>query len=271
MVKNEGDVLKKAMVSTPLREYYNVKNPEDHNIYEVADRQRTMVQHEVFKETLRNFGVDVVDIEELPGHPNSVFTRDAALVTSEGYIKLRMGLKTREGEENWIGEALEERGIPLFGEIEPPGTVEGGDVILAGKVAFLSLSPRTNKEGAEQLSGLLKRIGYEVRVCHLKPPFFHIGSLMSMVGPETVLFCRGNFDKDYFRGFKTIEIDCGEYPGGNVLCLGKGEVVVSMSNRKAVEALYREKYIIHAVDLSEFEKGAGGPTCLVLPLERTPE
>ena len=271
MVRNEGDLLRKVMVSTPVKEYYNVDNPENHNIYEVADRQRAIVQHDVFKETLKSFGVDVIDIEELPGHPNSVFTRDAALVTPEGYIKLRMGLKTREGEEEWLGRNLEEKGVPLFGEINPPGTVEGGDIILAGRVAFLSLSPRTNKEGAEQLSAILKRMGYEIRVSELKPPFFHIGSVMSMVDPGTVLFCRGAFEREYFKGFRTIEIDCGEYPGGNVLCLGRGEVVASMSNRMAVEALYREKYTIHAVDLSEFEKGAGGPTCLVLPVERIPE
>jgi arginine deiminase len=26
--------------------------------------------------------------------------------------------------------------------------------------------------------------------------------------------------------------------------------------------------IVHGIDLSEFRKGAGGPTCLILPVER---
>jgi len=268
MVRNEGDILKKVIVSTPWTEYYNVTNLEEHNIYEVANREKAITQHDTFKNILSNFGVEVIDIEELKGHPNSVFTRDAALVTPEGYIKLRMGLPTRRGEEDWLASVLDSIGIPKVAELTPPATAEGGDIVLAGEVAFISLSPRTNEEGVKQLTETLSRMGYEVRVAELKPPLFHIGSVLSMIGPEHVIYCKGIFPKEFFKGFKKLELECGDFPAGNVLYLGKKEVIVAMDNKIAIEALYREKYTVHTVDLSEFGKGAGGPTCLVLPVER---
>jgi N-dimethylarginine dimethylaminohydrolase len=44
----------------------------------------------------------VIDIPELANHPNSVFTRDTALRTPRGYVKLRLGLESRQNEEEWI-------------------------------------------------------------------------------------------------------------------------------------------------------------------------
>ncbi len=44
----------------------------------------------------------MINIPELANHPNSVFTRDTALCTPNGYIKLRLGLESRQGEEEWI-------------------------------------------------------------------------------------------------------------------------------------------------------------------------
>ena len=43
-------------------------------------------------------------------------------------------------------------GVPCAGAIGGPGTLEGGDVILAGEVAFVGVSSRTNAEGSRQVA-----------------------------------------------------------------------------------------------------------------------
>ncbi len=92
MVKNEGDRLTRVVVSTPGKEYFSPGNLAEHNLTQLADRDLTLAQHDELKTTLRASGAEVIDLPELAGHPNSVFTRDTALATPDGYIRLKMGL-----------------------------------------------------------------------------------------------------------------------------------------------------------------------------------
>ena len=44
--------------------------------------------------------------------------------------------------------------------IHPPGTVDGGDVLVLSRHAFIGLSERTNEAGARQLGAILEKCGY---------------------------------------------------------------------------------------------------------------
>ena len=268
MVRNEGERVRRVIVSTPREEYYRLADPGMHNIAAVADRYRAISQHRRLVDLMRKSGARVVNLKELAGHPNSVFTRDTSLVTPRGYIRLRMGLKTRRGEEEWMAEALDSLGVPCAGVIEPPGTVEGGDVILAGKAAFVSRSERTNSSGIRQLSRLLMGMDYEIRTLDLPPPHLHIGGAMSVVGPTSVLCCRRLFPRVFFEGFDVLEIPCPQATSANVISLGGQTVIAEKSDSRTAQVLARAGYKVHRLDLSEFVKGRGGPSCLILPVDR---
>ena len=102
MLRNEGDSLSRVVVCSPKHEYFHVSDPAAHNIGEIADPETAKRQHDRLKSALAAFGADVVDVPELTDHPNSVFVRDTALCTPEGYVKLRLGLDTRLGEGEWM-------------------------------------------------------------------------------------------------------------------------------------------------------------------------
>lgn len=269
MLKHEGLRMTRVVVSTPTDAYFDVTTHEGANIPELADRQLTIAQHDGLKSLMQQFGCEVIDVPGLAGDPNSVFTRDVALCTPEGHIKLRMGLEARRGEEDWMSEALEALGEPCVAVIEPPGCVEGGDVVLAGEVAFIGLSRRTNAEGAWQMSGLLADMGYDVRTAYLPDEYMHIGGPMSVISSRRVFCCRGVFPEGYFEGFVTIEVDPEGPSTGNVICLAENEVIADASESEAVCRVLESRDVkVHRLDLSEFRKGAGGPTCLILPVER---
>jgi dimethylargininase len=268
MIRDEGERLRRVIVCAPRGEYFKVDQPEIHNIGEPADRKKTVVQHRRLLAVLRQAGARVINLKELPGHPNSVFARDAGLVTPRGYIKLRLGLRTRRGEEDWMASALEKLGVRRLGTVEPPGTVEGGDVIIAGKVAFVGLSERSNRSGVRQLSRFLMGLDYEVRILALPAPHLHIGGAMSVIGPGAVVCCRRIFPKGFFAGFEVIEIPCPEATSANVIALGNGRVVVEKGCPGAAEALKTAGFKVRLLDLSEFVKGRGGPTCLIMPVDR---
>ena len=269
MLKNEGSILKKVIVCTPLHEYYRVSNLVEQHMHEIPDLEPTLYQFEILKSTLAKSGAEIIDASELKNHPNSVFIRDAALCTPKGYIQLRMGLKARRGEEIWAASILDSIGEPCAGRITAPGTVEGGDVILAGSVAFVGLSARTNQQGVRQLSKLLEEMDYEVRTMPIDDTILHLGGIMSAIAPERILCCRDAFPKNYFKNFDTVEIDCTGPSNGNVICLRENEVIAnSVENMETINLLEKSGVRVHPIDLSEFRKGAGGPTCLILPVER---
>jgi dimethylargininase len=268
MLRNEGDRLTRVVVCTPRVEYFDVDDLERHNIAQRADRGLAIRQHDELKSCIMGFGSQVIDVPELAGHPNSVFTRDTALSTPNGYIRLRLGLATRQGEGEWMSRVLDGIGETCVGEIRAPGTVEGGDVVLAGSVAFVGRSIRTNAEGVAQLTALLKDMDYEVRVVDLPDYVLHLDKAMMVVGPGRILFCGDLVPRDLIAGFGPVEITYGGRVTANIICLGDDEVIVERSNREAIERLDALGLVVHALDLSEFVKGTGGPNCLIMPVER---
>jgi dimethylargininase len=258
-------ITNRVIVSTPGKEYFSVSELDKHNITSLSDPEKSLIQHLALTELLIDSGFEVLDVLELKDHPNSVFTRDSSLVTPKGYIKLKMGLESRKGEEEWMAKKLDSLGIKKAGNITGNGTVEGGDVIIHGSIAFVGLSKRTNKEGVNQVSKILNTMNFEVRSVEVPGPFLHLGGAMSILSSNDVLCCQGIFPMDFFNGFNRIEVARDSFVSGNVISLGNYEVMAEKTNISAIEILEHYGYKVHSTDLSEFIKGTGGPSCLILP------
>lgn len=267
---NDGEGMRwqQVVVCVPGPAFFGVgkETLAAHNFRAPVDAARATQQHRALRETLVACGVEVHVLEEPPGYPNAVFTQDVAVGVPAGFIRMRMGLPTREGETAWMAAALTAQGLPEIGRIEPPGTVEGGDVILADDVAFVGLSGRTNAEGVRQISALLARLGYAVRVMPVPPPSLHLGGMMSVIGPRWVLACTEVLPAEGFAGFEVLALPRRDFISGNVITVGAGEVIAEQRNEPAIAVLTRAGVQVHVLDLSEFVKGGGGPSCLILPL-----
>jgi dimethylargininase len=269
VLKNEGDPLKRVVVCTPKKEYARAGNRKEHNIGELGNPAVAIGQHDTLKNTLREFGAKVLDVPELAEHPNSVFTRDTAICTPQGYIKLILGLTTRQGEGAWMAQVLNVLGTPCIGEIKPPGTLEGGDVVLAGDVAFIGQTVRTNEEGIRQFSKIMTPMGYEVRVIRLPETILHLDKAIMVLGTRQVLYCNALISKQDIKGFNGLAIPCRGDTTANIICLGNKQVIVNRSNELVIDLLRNNGYTVHDLDLSEFAKGMGGPNCLIMPIERS--
>jgi dimethylargininase len=267
MLKNEGDRLTRVAVCSPRREYFRVDNLRAHNIREPADPEKARAQHAALTDLLTKSGVEVIDIDEYPGHPNSVFTRDMAVGTPRGYIQASMGIPTRVDEDRWMAAVLNRLGEPSAGAIEPPGTLEGGDVVLAGQAAFVGLTQRTNLEGIRQLTSLLEKMGVEVRVVRLPECYLHLDQTIGVLSPDKLMVCRNVFDEGLFGGYQAVLMPC-QGDNVNFICLGPDEIIVPVSNVPLIEAAARNRVRAHSLNLSEFAKGTGGPNCLIMPIER---
>ena len=271
MLRDESERLRKVVVCTPRHEYSLASSDHKrHNIGALGSPEKAINQHDTLKTALRQFGAEVIDVAELVDHPNSVFTRDTAMCTTRGYIKLRLGLESRQGEEEWMACILDGLGETCVGEIEAPGTVEGGDVVLAGSAAFIGHSLRTNKEGISQLSRILEKTGYEIRVIELPKTILHLDKVLMVLGPGKLLYCSEFVSERDIAGYYGIGVACGGGRTANIICLGDGELIVNRSNSDVIVRLEAENFLVHGLDLSEFAKGMGGPNCLIMPVERSP-
>jgi N-dimethylarginine dimethylaminohydrolase len=92
---------------------------------------------------------------------------------------------------------------------------------------------------------------------------------MMMTGPDSNLYCRELLAPELLEGFDTTVLSCYESATANLICLGPAVCIVDRANFRVIEKLTNAGTTVHALDLSEFTKGTGGPNCLIMPVERS--
>src|SRR5882724_9163974 len=109
------------------------------------DVAKAIAQHKAYQDCLRELGVRVVSLPAEPKLPDAVFVEDPALVFDEVAIISVMGAPSRRLEAKSLAEALSNyRPIKFLTE---PATLDGGDVMRAGRRVFIGSSQRTNRQG----------------------------------------------------------------------------------------------------------------------------
>jgi len=246
------------------------------------DLSRAIDQHDRFIDILRSSGATVY---ELPPDPqttlDSIYVRDAAIVSPAGSILCAMGKAERATEPAAQERAFSGFGLSIAGRITPPGKLEGGDLIwLDERTLAVGRGYRTNAEGVRQLRTL---VGQSVSVIEVPLPHWHgqsdVMHLMSLISPidRDLAVVYSRLLPVPFRewlpehGMRLVEVPDREFEtmGTNVLALAPRRCLMlagSPLTRKALEQSGCEVLEYEGSEISL--KGAGGPTCLTRPLAR---
>ena len=231
------------------------------------DLPRARSQHVVFEKILRKLGCEVQRIPEAHDLPDAVFVQDAALVFDEIAVLARPGAASRRPEVASLEEAIGP--MRPIGRICAPGTLDGGDVAVIGRKVYVGLTPRTNREGAEQLAALLRPHGYSVEQVAVMG-CLHLQTAVMPVADDTILVNRRWVDPGLFGEVECIDIDPDEPFAANALRVGRA-LVYPNTFPKTQAALEARGLRVVPVDLSELAKAEAGVTCcciLVPPLSR---
>jgi dimethylargininase len=151
------------------------------------DGKKAIAQHVAFAELVAASGADILWMEDDgDGLADSMFTHDPSLMTDKGAIILRMGKPARGLEPALHKAAYIKAGIPILGEIQAPGTIEGGDCVWVTKnILAIGRGVRSNQAGIEQMQAMFAPLG--VTVLGFDLPFFHgldaCLHLMSIISP----------------------------------------------------------------------------------------
>lgn len=249
-----------------------------------SDFSRAVDEYDRFLDIIAHSGCEIVSLPPGSGVTlDSIYTRDAAVVGTEGVILASMGKPSRMGEPAAQEHELRRLGWPIAGSIAAPGRLEGGDLVwLDQRTLVVGQGARTNAEGIRQLKALLNGSFDELIVVRLpaytgRHDVMHLMSLISPVDADlAVVYSR--LLPDAFRqtlldrGYRLVDVPDEEYEtmGTNVLALGPSECVMLNGNPKTRAALEKAGAQVHVYDGNEISlKGGGGPTCLTRPLART--
>jgi N-dimethylarginine dimethylaminohydrolase len=246
------------------------------------DLEAALSDSDAFAQVLADHGVG---LDYLPADQNltldALYPRDAAIATDRGMILCRMGKGARSGEPAHHRAFYQAQGIPIAGEIEAPGTLEGGDVAwLDQKTLAVGRGYRTNDTGIAQLGAIL---GSDtdlvvVPLPHYRGPedVFHLMSIFSPVDTDLALVYSPLMPVPFrerlcVRGYQLVEVPDEEFEMGcNVLALAPRVCLAAEGYPRTKRLLEQAGAVVHTYPAGELsEKGHGGPTCLTRPLSRS--
>jgi N-dimethylarginine dimethylaminohydrolase len=239
-------------------------------------------EYEAFEGLLRAAGCS---IDYLPANTeltlDSLYVRDALVVTPRGLVKPRMGKPQRRRESDINATALAATGLTVIGEISGHGKLEGGDLVWLDEHTLLGgIGYRTNQEGLRQLQKLcgpdVNVIGFDLPHFKGEADVFHLMSVLSPVDHDLAIVYEPlmpvrlvEFLKA--RGMAFVNVPETEFQsmGCNVLALGPRVAMMVNANPETETRMRAAGVSVHVIQADEIcRKGEGGPTCLTRPLLR---
>jgi N-dimethylarginine dimethylaminohydrolase len=247
------------------------------------DFARAVDQYEAFLQLLRSTGCEMTLLPKTEDLGlDSIYVRDAAVVCDRGVILCNMGKPQRAAEPAAQETTLRALGCPIMGAIQPPGRLEGGDVVwLDERTIAVGRGYRTNDSGIAQLRAFLDDSIDElitVPLPHWRGAghVFHLMSIISPVDRDVAVIYSPLMPVPFLerlmeRRMTLVEVPENEFESmaANVLALAPRECVMVAGNPVTRARLEAAGAIVIEYEGSEISlKGGGGPTCLTRPLQR---
>jgi len=227
----------------------------------IPDYQKALEQHGRYVDILKECGLHVTILDCDHNYPDSTFIEDVALCTSEFAIITNPGALTRNGEKQGMRQVLQEF-YTLIEEIKFPGTLDAGDVMMAGNHFYIGISERTNHDGAGQLIDFLQKFNMTGSRIPLKK-MLHLKTGLSYLEQNNLLISGEFIFNPEFEKYSRIVVDENEAYAANSLWIN-GKVLVPKGYHATKKKIEKAGYETIETDVSEFQKLDGGLSCLSL-------
>jgi len=280
--------LKRVLIKHPKDAYQSQAKINEQsrqlNYIGAPDYNKAIIDYERFVDFLKSSSIQ---IDYLPKDNitslDSIYTHDPCVITNGGIILCNMGKDLRIPESTSIASFFKSIGVPILGQIEAPGTLEGGDVVwINERTVAVGEGYRTNAEGIHQFKTLLKNHVDKVISVPLphwtgKEDCLHLMSNVSPIDNDLYLVYSRLLPVSFRQYLLELQIQLIEVPdeeyasmGCNVLAVAPRKVIMMNGNPITKLRLETEGVEVHTYDGSEISiKGAGGPTCLTRPYLRS--
>lgn len=216
--------------------------------------------------TMARHGWETVEIPSEDSCPDAVFVEDTIVMYGDLAVISLPGAPTRQPETAAVADVIGGLGYRIA-RIEPPGTLDGGDVLKVDDTIYLGLGGRTNAAGIDQLAAHLEPLGATVvtvpvsKVLHLKSAVTALPDGTVVGWPDAV------DDAGLFPKFLATP----EESGAHVVLLGGDRLLMAADCPLSAEMYRSMGYQPVEVDIGEFQKLEGCVTCLSVRLRSEPQ
>lgn len=224
------------------------------------DLAEVRAEHAALEAALVELGCKVRRLPERSDLPDSVFVEDTAVVLPELAVVARPGAPSRRGEVADVRDTL--RALRPLAEIQPPATLDGGDVLILGRELVVGLSSRTDYAAVQQLQRMTEPFGYRVRALPVRA-CLHLKSAVTRVAEDALLVNPDWVDTTAFTGWRFIACHPSEPFGANALAIA-GAVLYPEHFPRTADRLAMAGLDVRTVPAAELAKAEGGLTCCVL-------
>ena len=231
-----------------------------HQVRAPIDVGRAREQHAAYERTLASHGAELVRVPGDPALPDAVFIEDTALVLDEVAMLMRPGAASRRSETGPVARELANY-RPLL-HLQPPATMDGGDVLRIGRTLYVGCSSRTNPEGLSQLAAGVGAFGYRVVPVELRG-CLHLKSAVTRIGEGTVLLNPQWVSAGSFEDLEVLCVAPEEPAGANALMLDDAVIYPLHFPRTSARLLARGIQLA-SIECTELAKAEGGVTCCSL-------
>ncbi|MDP2482371.1 MAG: arginine deiminase-related protein [Candidatus Palauibacterales bacterium] len=231
-----------------------------HLAREPIDIALAQTQHAGYVTALEAAGARVLVLPSEPDLPDAVFVEDVAVVVEELAVMTIPGAPSRRPEVAGVAAALGR--LRDLAWIEPPATLDGGDVLRVDRTFYVGRSSRTNEAGVSQLAERLAPVGYTVRSVEVSR-CLHLKSGCTYLGNGTLLANRAWVDVTPFAGLDILDVDPTEPRGANTF--RAADTLIMADNFPRTRARIEQRgFAVCAVALSELQKAEAGGSCMSL-------
>lgn len=227
---------------------------------EPIDLELALEQHEAYRDALQSCGADVTLLGANRAMADCVFVEDTALVLDEVAVMMSPGAESRRGEP-WGIEPELAKYRPIA-RVALPATIDGGDIVVAGRDVYVGASARTNAAGIGALRAILAPYGYRVTAVPVSG-CLHLKTACSALPDGRFLVNADWIDASVLPADRLLSVPPNEPWAGDVLVIGD-RIIVSDAFPETCRMLAAEGWHIIPVSVSEFAKAEGGVTCLSL-------
>ena len=226
-----------------------------------VDLGLALAQWDGYIAALAGAGWRMVEVAPAEDCPDSVFVEDTMVAYGGVAVIARSGAGTRLPETAGVEASVAGLGYTVT-RIEPPGTLEGGDVLKVGDTVYVGSGGRTNGEGIRQLRRILGPLGASVVAVPVRS-VLHLKSAVTALPDGTVIGYTPIVDEP---GLFPRFLSMPEEAGAHVVDLGEGRVLMAAGAARSAELVADLGYEPVVVDISEYEKLEGCVTCLSVRL-----
>jgi dimethylargininase len=246
-----------------------VRQPSSHlddgivdNIEKVhVDLDNARKQWQGYVDALKAADWSVIEVDPADDCADSVFVEDTVVMYKNVAVISRPGADSRKPETVATKQTLTKLGCAIA-EIVEPGTLDGGDILKVGDTIYVGRGGRTNASGVAQLRKILTPLGASVVTVPVNK-VLHLKTAVTALPDGTVI----GFE-DYVDNVRIFDrfLPVPEPHGAAVVCLSETHLLISASAPESAELLRDLGYEVTEVEISEYEKLEGCPTCLSVRL-----